>query len=422
MQILIIGKGAKEYTLAKKIKEQNPESIIFVAPGNQAIANFATCIDIQMSNVKELVEFAEANEISLTIVTDETAIKSSITDAFNEAGLMIFAPDKEAARIATNKTIGKRFMYKLNIPTQKFGIFDKEQAAREYIKTADFPIIIKYDEHIDGERNFLCCSTREANKILNKIYATECPKIVIENYVSGREFSFYAITDGYNALSVMSVVPYKFASEKDGGSITPGVGAYAPATFVDEELQNRILDTIIYPALAEIASNSEPYVGVLGVDLILDNSNNLWAMEFNTFFNEPDTECVTELLEDNIIDLFRACCVGSLADDYPELFIFPGFALSVVLTKTPEYLFDNRNAEVIGIENLEEMGDAGSITLYNAINKKNIIRAKHGRILSLTSTAPTLTKAKKMLFEDIQLIDFKGKKYRKDILEPSYEH
>ncbi len=414
MQILVVGKGAKEYALARKIKESEAEHIVFVAPGNQAIGEFATCVDIQPDNIKELVEFAEANEINLTVVCDEAAIKADITDAFNSAGLMIFAPDREAARIAAYKSVGKRFMYKLKMNTPKFGIFDKENTAREYVRTAEFPILIKYDEHIDGERVFLCHSAREANKILNKIFAIDTPKIVIENYVQGREFSFYAITDGYNALPIISVVPYKYSSEKDGGSITKGIGAYAPAVFADKNIEEKILGTIIYPAINEIARNSEPYVGIIGADLILDSQNKIWTIEFNTFFNEPDIECILELLDENITELLKACCIGSLADDYPSIKTFNKFAVSSVAVKIAEHLFDKEQSEVKG---LEEVEDEVIVTLYNALSKDGTTFAKAGRALSLTKSAATLTKAKKCLAENMEQVNFKGKKYRKDITD-----
>lgn len=418
MQILIIGKSANANALAQKIKETQPEDIIFIAPGNQAVGAFATCIDIQPNNIDELVDFAQANEINITIICDDEAIEEGITDAFNEAGLMVFGPEKESARFATSKAVGKRFMYKLKMPTPKFGIFDKESSAREYIKNATYPIFIKSERHEAGENNHLCLSEREANNILNKLFSIDSPKVIIENYISGREFSFYAVTDGYNALPICSVVPYKYSSEKDGGSITKGVGAYAPASFADEEITCQILDTVIYPALNEIEKNASPYVGIIGVDLILDNNNNLQVIEFNTFFNEPDAECILELLNENIVQVFRACTVGSLADDYDYLEINNKSAVSVLLTKTPKYLFDNEQSEVTGLQELE---DEIKVTLYNSINKNNIIKAKAGRVLSLTSTGSTLSQAKNKLAQWIDCVNFDGKKYRKDILGSTYE-
>ena len=275
-------------------------------------------------------------------------------------------------------------------------------------------MLIKSDRHEAGERNYLCLSEREANIILNKLFAVDMPKVVIENYVSGREFSFYALTDGYNAIPICSVEPFKYASEKDGGSITAGVGAYAPAVFVDEEITYKVLNEIIYPALAEVEKSSAPYVGVIGVDVILDNENNINVVEFNTFFNEPDIETIFELLEEDIVALFKACTVGSLADDYDYIRMSNGSSVSVVLTKVAEHIFDNEEAEISGLEDLDE---EIKVSLYNAKNKNGKINAKTGRILSLTNKAATLKQAKYNLSEWIDCVKFKGMKFRKDFLE-----
>jgi len=419
MQILIIGKTAAEYALAKKIKQNRPEDIIFVAPGNQAIGDFATCIDIQPDKVKEMVEFAQANEINMTVICDDLAIESGMADAFNEAGLMVFAPEKESARFATTKSVGKRFMYKLNMPTAKFGIFDKETSAKDYVKTAAYPLLIKADKHEAGESVYLCHCEREANTVINKFFTAGNHKIVIETYVHGREVSLYFVTDGYNALPVCPVVPYKYSSEKDGGSITNGVGAYAPAVFADDTLTRKVLEKVIYPALSEIEKNAAPYIGVLGVDLILDDKDNFTVIEFNTFFKSPDCECILELLNTDPINLFTACTVGSLADDYDYVDLLEKSAFSLVLTRTPEHLFDNSMSEITGIDEIED--DGINVTLYNAVNKSGKINAKTGRIASLTATGATLGAAKKRLVQELDYVKFKGKKYRKDILETVYE-
>ncbi len=418
MQILIVGKTAAEYALAEKIKRDNPEHLVFVAPGNQAIGEFATCIDIQPDQVCEMLDFAQANEINLTVISDDVAIEKGMPDAFNAAGLTVFAPEKEAARFAISKAVGKKFMYKTNIPTPKFGIFDKENSARDYLKTAEYPLFIKSERHDAGERVYLCHSEREANNILNKYFAVESPKVIIEKYVQGRETSLYFVTDGYNALPVCAVTPFKYSSEKDGGSITSGVGAYAPATFVDDNLIRKILEKVVYPALTEIEKNSSPYVGVIGVDFILQDDENFFVIEFNTFFKSPDIECILNLLQTDLTSIFKACTVGSLADEYDYIDLNEKSAVSVVLTRVPEVLFDNSGVEITGRADVE---DEIGVTLYNVVNKNDKLIAKTGRILSVTASAATLSAAKKIVLQEVDTLEFKGKKYRKDILDCVYE-
>lgn len=418
MQILIIGKTAAEYALAEKIKHDNPEHLVFVAPGNQAIGDFATCVDIQPDQVREMMEFAQANEINLTVINDDTAIEKGMADAFKAVGLTVFAPEKESARFAISKAVGKKFMYKTNIPTPKFGIFDKENSARDYLKNAEYPLFIKSERHDAGERVYLCHSEREANNILNKYFAVDAPKVIIEKYVQGREASLYFVTDGYNALPVCAVTPFKYSSEKDGGSITSGVGAYAPATFVDDNLIRKILEKVVYPALTEIEKNSSPYVGVIGVDFILQNNEEFFVIEFNTFFKSPDIECVLSLLQGDLTDIFKACTIGALADEYDYIDLNEKSTVSVVLTRVPEVLFDNSGVEITGIDDVDE---EMIVTFYNVVNKNDKLIAKTGRILSVTASGSTLGAAKKLVSQEIDAVKFKGKKYRKDILDCVYE-
>ena len=299
MKVLIIGSGAKEYTIAKKISYYENTSLVFVAPGNDAIAEFANCIDIKADDVENLAEFAKANEIDLTIVASETAISSGIAERFNEAGLMVFAPSADAAKISIYKSVGKKFMYKTKVPTPKFGIFDRENMAIDYARKSQYPLLVKTDMHISGENIYVCDNFKIAKRIIENLFDSKHKKVIIEDYVSGQEFSYYVITDGYNAMPLESVVPYKGTLEGNGGSLTSGLGAYAPFYMIDRNLESRIFQEVVYPTLDELAKNGNPYVGVLGIDIILDRQGKLNVIEFNSFFKEPDAQCILELLDEN---------------------------------------------------------------------------------------------------------------------------
>lgn len=420
MQILIVGNKNVHNALATKLKAQNPDALIFVTSQEENACGSAISIDILPTSTDELVEFAQANEISLTIVADENAIQSGIVDAFNNAGLMVFAPDSEAVGIAYSKSYAKKQMYKLGFNTPKFGIFDKLSNAQDYLKKTTYPVIVKYDNHVDGERVFFCSCERVAQNTIENIFisAHQGCKIVIENYVQGREFSYYFLTDGYNALPISSVVPYKYSSDYDGGSITNGVGAYAPANFVSEDDERYILNDIVYPLLESISTNGEPYCGVLGIDFILDEQNQLWVVEFNSFFNQPDLDCVLELLEDDLLSLLRACCVGSLADDYEQIKTNSSCVLSSVLLKIGQHVLDN---EVSEIKNLDLLDDDVNVNFYNVTKKDGKIFAKNGRVMSLSVKSSTLSNAKTVLEDNVSAIEFDGLRYRKDLLKSADE-
>ncbi len=413
MKILIVGSGAKEYTIAKLVSQYEETELVFVAPGNDAIADFANCIDIKADDTENLVEFAKANEIDMTIAASEKSISSGIADKFNEAGLMIFAPTQEAAKITNSKSIAKKFMYKTKIPTPKFGIFDRENMAVDYARKSKYPLVIKTDAHQHGENVFICDNFKIAKRIIEDLFDSAQKKVIIEDYIAGQEFSYYIISDGYNAMPLNSVVPYKSVLEGNGGAVTSGLGAYAPFYMIDSKLESKIFKQIVYPALDELSKSKNQYVGILGIDIILDRSGNLNVIEFNPFLKEPDAQCVLQLLNEDLTQIMNAAVVGSLVDEYREIAAKPFFATSVVLS-SGNYPAEGSYGEVItGLDEIEEHCE---IAYFNTTKDANgNILTTGGRNIVLTTEASTLEKSAQKLYECVELIGFESMKYRKDI-------
>lgn len=412
MKVLIIGSGAKEYTIAKKISYYENTSLVFVAPGNDAISEFANCVDIKVDDIDALLQFAKENAIDLTIVASETAIFNGIAEKFNEAGLMVFAPTSEAARITSSKSISKKFMYKTKIPTSKFGIFDRENMAVDYARKSSYPLVVKTDSHQHGENVFVCDNFKIAKRIIENLFDLKHKRIILEDFVFGHEFSYYVITDGYNAMPIQSVVPYKGTLEGNGGHLTSGLGSYSPFYMIDKALEARIFQEVVYPLLDELAKNGSSYVGVLGVDIILDRAGKLNVIEFNPFFKEPDAQSVLELFDENLLNVMRSAVVGSLVDEYSELKSLPLFSSSVVLS-SGNYPNDTKYGHVIsGLADAEEYS---TIAHFNTTNNGSNYVTSGGRTLVVTSVASTLDKSVEKTYDAIDLIDFNDKKYRKDI-------
>ena len=412
MKVLIIGSGAKEYTIAKKISYYENTSLVFVAPGNDAIAEFANCIDIKVDDIENLVDFAKANEIDLTIVASETAITAGIAESFNENGLMIFAPSADSAKITTYKSIAKKFMYKTKVPTPKFGIFDRENMAIEYVRKSQYPLLVKTDTHVSGENVYVCDNFKIAKRVIENLFASKHKKIVVEDYVPGQEFSYYVLTDGYNAMPVESVVPYKGTLEGNGGNLTSGLGAYSPFYMIDRDLESKIFREVVYPVLDELAKNGNPYVGILGIDMIIDRQGKLNVIEFNPFFKEPDAQCVLALLDENLLKIMYATIVGSLVDDYREIKMSPFYSSSVVLSSGN---YPNEGVYGSVISGLEPAEEVAEIAHFNTIKKQDLFITSGGRTLAVTATASTLENATKKVYDALDYIDFDEKKYRKDI-------
>lgn len=413
MNILIVGSGAKEYTLAKLIKGYDNVDLVFVAPGNDAIAEFANCVDIKADNTNELLDFAKANEIDLTVACSEQSIINSIADRFNEAGLMVFAPSIDAAKICTSKSVAKKFMYKTKIPTPKFGIFDRENMAVDYARKSRMPIVIKTDNHQAGENTVVCESFKTAKRVIEESFNNMNKKLVIEDYVMGQEFTYYIITDGYNALPLSSVVPYKYSLDGDGGLVTSGVGAYAPFYMLNSDLEKRIFKEVVYPALDELGRNNNQYIGIIGIDMVLDRFGKLNVLEFNSFFQEPDAESVLALLDENIVRMMRAAVMGTLVDEFPGVRILPQYSVSVVLN-SGNYPVSGKSGSLI--TGIDEVDDEINVAHFKtAKNANDGYETVGGRTLSVTATGATLQSAMDKAYENVKLIDFDGKKHRNDI-------
>lgn len=406
-KILIVGSSATEYSLAKKMIELDEVSEVFVAPGNDAMNEFCAVVDIREDNIQELLEFVLEYGIDLTIASSETAIKNDIATVFQENNQMIFAPTKGSANICLSKGSGKKFMYKTRIPCPKFGIFDKSSLAIEYANNSKLPIIIKTDEHQGARKALLCNAHSIAKSFIEDLFESGEKKIVIEDYILGHEFSYYVITDGYHALPLGSVATYKHELDGEGGLLTSGMGAFTPDYKVSKRVEQRILQQIIYPTLNNLDHQGTPYVGILGIDLIMNDNEDLFAIEFNPFFKSPDSQVVLSLLNENIYELFQACTIGSFADDYEHIDISDEYAVSCVLVA-------KKSGSIIhGLQDLEE---ETIVTHYNTRKNKYLeYETKGGRTLAIARTARVLSTAVKYLYDEISLIKFDGIRYRKDI-------
>lgn len=404
-KILIIGSSACEYTLAKKLSELEEVSQVFVAPGNDAMKDFCSVVDIREQNIEELLEFALENAIDLTIASSELAIKNDIASIFHQNNQMIFAPDKESANICLSKSFGKKFMYKTRIVCPKFGIFDKASLAVDYVMKTDMPIVIKTDEHQNGV--LVCNSIAAARSFIENLFDNGEKKVIVEDYIHGHEFSFYVITDGCHAVPLGSVAKYKHELDGNGGHLTSGMGAICPDYKVSNQLEKRILQNIIYPTLNTLAKQHTPYVGILGVDLVMAENEHLFVIEYNSFLQSPDAQSILALLNENIYHLFLACVIGSFADDYNKIDIADSSAVSCVISA---------KKKGVVIEGIDNFDDETLLAHFNTHKNQYLeYETIGGRTLVVTRKARVLSKAVKDLYEELTMLNFDGRRYRKDI-------
>ena len=296
-------------------------------------------------------------------------------------------------------------MYKLKFPSPRFAIFDKPQFAVDYLKNASMPQVIRADEYFEHGDRLVCTSFSTAKTFVEDLFCKDVKKVVLEDFVYGHECTVYVVTDGYSALHLATVANYKFLEEGDGGILTSGIGAFTPDYKISSQIQDYFMTDIINNILLALQKKGTPYLGILGADCVLQDDGNFVVLDFKPFLADHDSEAILNLVDENLYDLFEACAIGAFADDYTCLNVSDNASVSCVMSSRSE------GKVIKGLELVD------SDITYFALKKNKYLEYETilGRNLVLTRTAKTLSRARKFLYEDAELIDFEGKKYRSDI-------
>jgi phosphoribosylamine--glycine ligase len=400
--ILIVGTGATAQALVKKLSQDDSVGEIFVAPSCFCSSLKCTPIDIREDDLTGLLKFALEKNIFLTIPISKKSLNADIVSFFFSNGQNIFGPTKDACNMALNKSTGKKFLYKIHAQTSKFGIFDKESMAQDYLKSAQYPIIIRSNE---SDESVVSTTFSLSDEILNTLFAKKNEtNVLIEEFTYGHEFTRYYITDGYSALPLTNVANYKFREDGDSGLLSNGIGCFAPDYKVSETICSRV-DNIIQNTLISLDKKEAPYVGIIGLNCTITGKDKFYVNEFQSFLQDYDASAVLNLIEDNLIEIFTACVNGLFADEYEQIKTNDYSSVSAVVFSRQS------NKEIVGIED------------FNDIDFQSVIKTSDGRLLTktigesfvVTKTSSTITRARQKLYEDLAEINFEGMKYRKDI-------
>ena len=406
-RILIVGNSASAYALAKKLAEKHE---IFITPSSDTLKEFTTCLDIREDNIAELLEFAMENEINLTIPVSKTAIKNDIAGKFQQNNQQIFAPTANAGKVAFDKAMAKKVLYKLRIPTPKFGIFEKQNMVLDYIKNLKKnPFVLKTD---DAHSATVFTSYAAAKNMVDTSFIEKNKKVIIEDYIYGTPFSFYAVTDGYKALPIGSSITYKHALEGDGGQLTSGMGACSPNYKLTVENEYFIMDNVIYPLLDYLEMEGNPYLGVIGVNGMLTEDGRISVLGWQCFMQDCDAASVLDILDEDLYNLFESCVIGSFSDEVDSIRLSEKYSASLVLTNK------NRNNTENAVQGLENLSEETIITFYPSVNKNRYLEyeaADYGSVLTLTTCGATPARAAERVYREAEDINFTGVSYRKDI-------
>jgi len=417
MRVLVVGSGGREHTLVWKISQSKLIDKIFCAPGNAGISKLAECIDIEPNNIQELLNFAKKEKIDLTVVGPEAPLASGIVDEFSNYKLKIFGPNKLASRLESSKIFAKEIMFKYNIPTADFKIFDNPESAKKYITNTKFPCVIKADGLAAGKGVVVAKNFNEAIDAIkmimeDKIFGKSGDRIIIEEYLEGEEASIIVITDSKNIIPLATSQDHKRVFDNDEGENTGGMGAYSPNFFITKELFNKILKEIIYPIVDALTREGIEYKGVLYAGIMLTKAGPK-VLEFNVRFGDPETQAILPRLTDDLLEVMLATSYGCLLK-IKKLNWLNKVSVCVVCASGGYPKSYQKGKEIFGLDEVEKLKD---IVVFHAGTKKidNKFITDGGRVLNIVGLADTINLAIDKTYEAVKKIYFEGIHYRKDI-------
>ena len=415
MKILVVGSGGREHAIAWKLSQSPLVKKIYACPGNAGIASLGDCIEISAEDIKGLADFAEKNSIDLTVVGPEQPLILGIVDEFEKRKLKIFGPKKEPALIEGSKGFAKEFMKRYHIPTASFKIFEQKEEAIDFVRSSEFPLVIKADGLAAGKGAFVVEDLKSAEDavekvMVQKIFGEAGSRLVVEDFLTGEEVTILAFTDGRTVLPMVSSQDHKRIYDGDRGPNTGGMGAYAPTLIVNEKIMKKITEEILEPAILGLNKEGRVFKGVLYAGLMITEMGPK-VIEFNCRFGDPETQVVLPLLESDLAEIFLSIVEEEL--DLQDVKWKEGSAVCVVLASGGYPDKYEKGKEIFG---LNRVGNS-NVLVFHAGTKKagNRIVTNGGRVLGVTAFDQTMEGALGKAYSAVDKIRFDGMQYRHDI-------
>lgn len=416
MKVLIVGSGGREHAIAASVAKSPKVTKIYCAPGNAGIAQIAECVAIGAMEFAKLADFAEEQQIDLTIVGMDDPLVGGIVDVFEEKGLRVFGPRKNAAILEGSKAFSKDLMKKYGIPTAAYENFTSSDEALAYLETAKFPIVLKADGLALGKGVLICNTLEEAKAgvqeiMLDKKFGAAGNAMVIEEFMTGREVSVLSFVDGKTIKTMTSAQDHKRAKDGDQGLNTGGMGTFSPSPFYTKEIDAYCQKHIYQPTVDAMAAEGRPFTGIIFFGLMLTEEGPK-VLEYNARFGDPEAQVVLPRMKNDIIEVMEACIDGKL--DTIDLQFEDNAAVCVVLASEGYPVAYEKGIPITGFENFE--GKDGYYCFHAGTKMENgQFVTNGGRVLGITAKGKDLKEARANAYKATEWISFVNKYMRHDI-------
>lgn len=416
MKVLIVGSGGREHAIAAAVAKSPKADKIYCAPGNAGIAELAECVPIAAMEFDKLVAFAKKESIDLTIIGMDDPLVGGVVDAFEAEGLRVFGPRKNAAILEGSKAFSKDLMKKYDIPTAAYENFDSAEAALAYLETADFPIVLKADGLALGKGVLICNTLEEAKDgvksiMLDKQFGAAGNRLVIEEFMTGREVSVLSFVDGKTIKTMTSAQDHKRALDGDKGLNTGGMGTFSPSPFYTKEVEEFCEKYVYQKTVDAMAAEGRPFTGIIFFGLMLTEKGPR-VLEYNARFGDPEAQVVLPRMKNDIIEVMEACIDGKL--DTIDLQFEDNAAVCVVLASEGYPVKYDKGLPIRGLENFKDKEGYYVFHAGTAMKDGQIV-TNGGRVLGVTAKGKDLKEARANAYEAAKWIDFDNKYCRSDI-------
>lgn len=416
MKVLIVGSGGREHAIAASVAKSSKVDKIYCAPGNAGIAELAECVDIGAMELEKLADFAQEKAIDLTIIGMDDPLVAGVVDVFEERGLRVFGPRKNAAILEGSKAFSKDLMKKYNIPTAAYETFTSSEDALAYLETSEYPIVLKADGLALG-KGVLICNTKEEAKegvktlMLDKQFGSAGDKIVIEEFMTGREVSVLCYCDGTHIAPMTSAQDHKRAKDGDKGLNTGGMGTFSPSPFYTDEVDAFCHKYIYQASMDAMKAEGRDFTGIMFFGLMLTEKGPK-VLEYNARFGDPEAQVVLPRMKNDIIEVMEACIDGKL--DQIDLQFEDNAAVCVVLASDG---YPEKYEKGKLISGLDAFKDKEGYYVFHAGTKRTAegIVTNGGRVLGVTAKGANLKEARANAYKATEWISFENKYMRNDI-------